>query len=277
VVEPPSDGGTPATAATRLARNHGARLTLVYPLSPVSPVLPAGTEGMAQREELAQAEPRVAAWVEAARAEGVRARGLVRAADREESVATVLEEGEEADLIVVPAVRSGAWNVFAGRLLERLARRLEPPVLAVHADDPLRFGTSLKIVVPVWDGQSALDTATRAASLLAEESQTPSLVLVRVRPDGDEAPAAPPALEAERERSRMAAALEELAAALRERGFDAISRLETGDTADALGAVAQEQAAGLVAIDPEVRQRIWPLRGALARLAPQLPVPVLAI
>lgn len=262
VVEPPSDGGTPAEAATRLAKNHGAELTLLFPLTPVTRVLPAGTEGMAQQEELAQAEPRLEALVEAARGRGVRTRGLVREADREEGVSALLEAGLDADLLVVPAVRSSAWDVFAGRLLERLARRQEPPVLAVHAGDPLRFGGSLKIVVPVWEPQDALATATRAGSLLREGDAAPSFVFVRVRGDGEGDPS-----------SDLAA----LATGLRERGFEASVRVESGATADALAEVAREEVAGLVAIDPEARQRIWPLRGALGRLAPRLSLPVLAV
>jgi hypothetical protein len=250
-----------STVGRDLAEAHDAQLTLVSPLAPLSRVLPTGAEAIAQREEYEQIRSRLKRRVQVARLSGVRARGSIRVGDRVEALAAEVEDGGSSLLVVAPAARArGTWDWFSGRRLERVAQLVRHPVLGVHEGDSLDPKARLRVVVVHRSRPTCVDAVCRAARLVAVDGVGRSFSLHRVGGDADP----------ERE---LGSTADEIA----RRGFDlsgdAVVVYSEAEQLDAL----RRESADLVVVAADAPRRPWPFRGALARLAPRVDSPVLAL
>lgn len=150
-------------AAAEVTALHGAELRLLYAVPPVH-FPSAGTEGMAQREVLAQASPRLDALTERARRHGIEAAWSARVAKLEDALRVqALEAG--ADLVVVAPPRR--W--FPGRWLRRLRERVGAPVLCVprSASQGLGLAAHGRILVPTLRRVAALRSVAAALRVLS--------------------------------------------------------------------------------------------------------------
>lgn len=170
-----------ADAAAEIAALHGAELRFLYAVPPVR-FPAAGTEGLAQREALRYAGPRLDELVERARGYGVEAAWSAREAKVEQAIRAEAEE-RSADLVVVSPPRR--W--FPGRWLRKLRRSVGVPILCIprswsHARD-LRSET--RILVPAFRRERALRSVGAALRIFSPSSAARAGRAGQVRIDAD--------------------------------------------------------------------------------------------
>jgi hypothetical protein len=272
-------------AAAEVAALHGAEVHFLYAVPPVR-FPAAGTEGLAQREALRYAGPRLDDLVERARGYGVDAAWSAREAAVDEAIR--VEAGERgAGLVVVSPPRR--W--LPGRWLRELRRSVGVPVLCIprswnHARD-LRAET--RILVPVFRRERALRSVGSALRIFSPSSAARAGrggQVRLVRPDeagpapGDvDAPAAPSVAEA-LDASAREGELTRLAGDLREVGIEADAALpREDDPVEAVGRQACDVGSDVIALEAPARKPsrllAWPRRSFLGRLALRVSRPLL--
>ena len=173
-----TDFSEPATFglawAARIARSHGARLTLVHALSPPVPVSDFAAPPLhVDRELRRSADQRLQEALEKAPLAGVEARAVLRDGTPSQAVNDLAEE-LDADLVVVGTRGlTGFRHLLLGSTAERIVQRSPAPVLSVHPGDGPPAESPRTILVPTdfsEDAEAALHTARRALSPPHEDS-----------------------------------------------------------------------------------------------------------
>ena len=165
-----TDFSEPATLglawAARIARAHGARLTLVHALAPPMPVAEfAATPLHVDRELRESADKRLQEALEKAPLEGVEADAVLRDGTPSQAVNELAEE-LDADLVVVGTRGlTGFRHLLLGSTAERIVQKSPAPVLSVHPGDRPPAESPRTILVPTdfsEDAEAALHAARRA-------------------------------------------------------------------------------------------------------------------
>lgn len=270
-------------AAIEVAGLHGAELAFLYAVPPVH-LAGAGTEGMAQREALRRAAPRLDAFVARADQDGVRAYWSAFAGKPRDAIRAGMEESR-ADLVVVAPPHR--WH--PGRWLRKLRHGVDAPVLCVPPSWRRGLGLAgARILVPTFrrrEGLRAVSAALRVFSPSRPSRDGTASRVTLLAPDragpepGRDAPAAPSvrkALDSNEREERLA----HLAGDLRQLGIDAdAARGHGGDPVDAVKRGARDAEADVIALDarPRRRSRIWQRlrRGFLGHLLGRISRPLL--
>ena len=161
--------------AARIARTHGATLTLVHALAPPMPVADFAAPPLHVDQELRDsAENRLDEALDKAPLDGVEAETALRDGTPSQAVLDLVEE-VDADLLVVGTRGlTGFRHLLLGSTAERIVQRSPVPVLSVHPGDGLPKHEPRTILVPTdfsLDAEAALDTAEKALSLVEAETR----------------------------------------------------------------------------------------------------------
>lgn len=161
--------------AARVARTHGAKLTLAHAVAPPMPVADFAAPPLHVDQELrASAEKRLAEALGRADLEGVDAETALRDGTPSQAVLDLVEE-LGADLLVVGTRGlTGFQHLLLGSTAERIVQKSPAPVLSVHPGDGLPEHEPHTILVPTdfsEDAEAALETAEQALALVEAETR----------------------------------------------------------------------------------------------------------
>lgn len=161
--------------AARVARTHGAELTLAHALAPPMPVADFAAPPLHVDQELrASAEKRLDEALRRADLEGVDAQTALRDGTPSQAVLDLVRE-LEADLLVVGTRGlTGFQHLLLGSTAERIVQKSPVPVLSVHPGDGLPTHEPHTILVPTdfsEDAEAALETAEQALALVEADTR----------------------------------------------------------------------------------------------------------
>lgn len=164
--------------AARIARTHGARLTLVHAVAPPMPVADFAAPPLHVDQELRDsAQKRLEQSLEEATLDGVDAEAALRDGTPSQAVNELARE-VHADLVVVGTRGlTGFRHLLLGSTAERIVQKCPAPVLSVHPEDGEPDDPPRTILVPTDFSEDA-DAALRAAQRTLSEAGPETRVLL---------------------------------------------------------------------------------------------------
>ncbi len=239
--------------AVELARGHGARVVLVHGLllpHRATDFVPSPPDFSDALQEAASGRLNGAA--EAARARGVEVVVELRLGVPSQTIIETARE-EQADLVVIGTRGlSGLKHMLLGSTAQRVVQHCESPVLAVHPGDVDKHRQIRTILVTTDFSRDAALASDAALRLLGEDVAGAKLVLLHVYHLPYEYTAygaIPTAVDYFKDVEGAAEErLVELAAPLRERGLEVVTRALEGFPPEVIVTEAEAAGADLIAM-----------------------------
>ncbi|MBM4269588.1 MAG: universal stress protein [Deltaproteobacteria bacterium] len=273
--------------AVEVARPHRAKLLLVHALQPPVPIV-ASPEAIPLPVEVYEADRKRCEEELIERADRLRSAGtpvetkmVVGAAAR-----SLIEVGEavHADLIVAGTRgQTGLKRVFLGSTAAYLVRHSTCPVLTVHPEHIRKHRPIHRILVPTDYSHDAERALREAAGILGPVSEHAKVILLhvyRAHPEVVYPWTPPPIVHRSNEMALDARQrLEEVAAPIRQLGFEVELVAQEGHPADVIDEEAKRVDADLIAMGTHGHSGLRRLLfGSVAeRVLPAAPCPVLTV